>query len=445
MVDAKQRQYPCSYARGLIMKPLELFRIGLREKAFYELEWILAMFSVTLNKSPKIADYPYRIVRTDDAVGYLDSDLLFQPLKGVGLHDPIIRFDDLITLEPGDIANVSVITELTCGEALVNAAVLSYAFGNKIPCIAGYMDFGKIEQEIANRLTTDVPLEEEQADRIYVREYKEYTKAMFHLTPLNDIAVPSASPRNVTSDPEIKRLRNELITRLGPNPSPLDIARAEKKFEAMDRAWTNDYGKTFFTQDKEYNNARKKRHTWVGYEVDFLDPNKGTMIYKSLDEGIDFDNFPALVNSARDASFNRGYLTMLGGSAVKQAIQATQNCRVVEGFCGTTIGLPTIVDEENKKNLVDFYSIERGTYKLITADNVNQLVGKKVLVGSPGMCKLKHPDVCSVCVGVTNAANPRGLSAAIANISSVFMNVFMKKMHVSTISYIEFDPKRSFL
>lgn len=427
------------------MKAVDLFKLGLRNGAFYEIEWLFSIFSVTLSQAKGVADYPFRVDRKPEGVYALNMDLQPVLIEDARKDQPLLEFSTMLKLEVGDIPNVVVPIELSAGEAMVNAVVLSYAFGKKIPCMSGYMDFGKIEKEIAQRLTTDVPIEEEEHDKIYVRELKEYSRAMFFLTPLNDIAVPSASPRNVTSDPEMRKVRNEEIKRLGPNPSPLEVARAEKKLEAIDRAWTNDYGKSYFTADKEYNNARKKRHTWVGYEVDFLDPSKGKMIYKALDEGIDFSNFPALVNSSREASFNRGYLTQLGGSAVKETIQATQNCRVHSGFCGTKLGIPTIVDETNKPEIVGFYSIERGTYKPITKDNVNQLLGKKVLVSSPGFCKLKHPDVCSICVGVSNAANPRGLSAAIANISSVYMNVFMKKMHVSTIEYVEFDPMRSFM
>jgi len=420
------------------------FLRALHGGAYLKKHWVYSAFSKVFEEPEAyLADsYDYRLVRTETGYYFVDPEKN-GALTLINDGDPLERlfaFKERIMLLPNDLPNVKEKIDTLYGNALVNYIVLVYPFHDKIPFITGKISVGKIEGKIEKMLRSDVTGDQvEEPGFIYVREYLKYTQAIFFLSGLNPICVPSASPKTLTRDPRIPEIRaKELEANKDRLHDPAVIARIDKKLEEVDRAWVDDWGKNFYIKDKQYNNSRKKMFSMIGYEKAFIEGQAGTLITKSLSEGLDFKNLPAMFNSSREGSFNRGAMTMLGGVAVKEAIRAMQNSKIVPGDCGSLLGIAKLVTAQNAESLVGFYHINGGA-KEITDENVQSLIGKQILLRRPILCKTPYTDFCSVCMGKKNADNPTGLSAMVASISSVFMNVFMKKMHVSSLALAEYD------
>lgn len=417
---------------------------ALNDGTYTKKHWLFSIFSKIYEEPDfyKTNPYNYRVVRTETGFYFVD------PEKGGGLtlieeadvNAPLFAFKERISLVPNDIPNVKEKVDTTYGNVLVNYLLLVYPFHDKIPFIKGKISVPQVEKIIESKLASDVPAgAKEDPNFIYVREYLRYGQAIFYLSGLNPICVPSASPKTLTRDPRTAEIRaRELEANKDRLHDPAVIARIDKVLEDVDRAWVDDWGRDFYIKDKAYNNSRKKMFSMVGYEKGFIDGQPSTLVTKSLSEGWDFNNLPALINSSREGSFNRGAMTMLGGVAVKEAIRAMQNSKIVLGDCGSTMGIPLVITQKNASNYIGFYHIAGGV-KEITPDNVSTLVGKQILLRRPILCKTLYTDYCSVCMGKKNADNPTGLSAMVAGVGSRFMGVFMKKMHVSALALAEYD------
>jgi hypothetical protein len=187
-----------------------------------------------------------------------------------------------------------------------------------------------------------------------------------------------------------------------------------------------------------------------GLEKPFSAGDKPVLIKNSLGEGWDFKNLPAMVNSLREGSFNRGSETQLGGVAAKEAFRAFQNVSIAEKDCGSKLGLPFVVTETNKSMFVGFYALRTvrnidnpSDPMEITKENIDSLVNNKIYVRLPMLCKTSHTDFCEVCMGKQNSLNPTGLNALGADVGSTFLNAFMKKMHVSSLSLARYQPRNS--
>lgn len=425
---------------------------AIRDQAFMLNAWTLSVFTEILEKEDEwLKDpYPYRVVRKEGKTYYVTKEKTLELIDGVKATDRVLELDTPFDLKPGDLLNIVKPVETTASEMLMNAAVLIYPFGSQFEYKTGSWDAGFVETMTEKLLTSDPAEGEEEKDNVmYVKKLKTCSKVLSGLTALNAYFVPTASPRNITFDPKLIEARDkgvaELIKR-GAENDPIELAKLEKELEAIDRAWCNDYGKTFYTEAKEFNNARKKMFTHVGYEKDFLNADKGKLNRMSLAEGLNLEMFAETVNGSREGSYNRGRLTMLGGADVKSAIRSSQNNRVVPGFCGTTLGQEWFVNSWDLATLNGFYYLTKGKMPTeINIDNFQSLVGKTLFVASAGFCIEKYTDVCSICIGKAGASRPNALALNISDVSSVNMYRFMKKMHVTSITLTPLMLSRTIL
>lgn len=434
------------------MNRIDFYLSALRDQAFLLNAWTLSVFTEILEEEDAwLSDpYHYRVVRKEGKAYFVNKTGSLELIDDVKGNDPILPLNTPLDLKPGDLINVDRPVKTTVSEAFMNAAVLCYPFGNFFPYKEGKWDAGYVEEMTQKHLVSDpLPGEDPKPGTMSVSQLEKVSQVLLGLTALNAYFVPTASPRNITFDPEMIKLRDKRIKELeesGKINDPIELAKMEKELEAMDRAYCNDYGKTFFTEAKEFNNARKKMFLHVGYEKDFLDDGKGKYNKKSLAEGINLEMFAETVNGSREGSYNRGRLTMLGGADVKSAIRSTQNRRVVTGFCGTNLGIRTKVYRWSFDMLNGFYYLVKGKAPVeITNENFPSLVGKIIEVASPGFCREGFTDVCSICIGKAGASRPNALPLNITDISSANMYKFMKKMHVTSIQLTELVLDRTIL
>lgn len=433
------------------MGKLEYFINALRTQAFTKKEWVIKCFSEFTQdaEEPTIIQlYPYYLRQQGRSLTYW--------LEGTWYtiddytSGPLFSFQDEVVLMPGDIDNITYKTETTVGLLFVNAAVLCYAFGDKI----GYQNdspfsANHIARLIEPLLTDDVASgESEDPKRIYVREYKHFGQAMYQLAGYSALCVPGATPRSITRNPEAIKLKAQLIAenkdRLN---DPAVIARIEQAIVALDREWINgDEAKNFYIKDKAITNSRKRQHYMVGLEKGL--GSTPVLVDGALADGIDYTKLPAYCNQSREGSHSRGSETQLGGVVAKETLRATQNASITEKDCGATIGFPFELRADNANMFIGFSHIvaTRGSdvrIEDITEDNIKLLIGRKINLRSPMLCKTTRTDYCEVCMGRINSLSPDGLNALSAEVGSTFLGAFMARMHNTTVTLRRYRPSIS--
>jgi hypothetical protein len=418
------------------------------QPAYLKKHWVISIFSIVYEEPDEWTKnpYPYRLQRRADGFYFLDPTLNGEWVRidrdVSALSKPLVSPESTVTLQPGDLPNVSIKTPTTYGNLIFNAIALVYPFGNKIPFVTGKASVKKIEAHIAELLTDNVGVDElEDPDKIYVHEYLRFGKAMGQLQGLNYLFVPSASPKTLTTDPRIHELRAKLIAEHKDNlTDPTVVAGILSELQKVDRAWVDDDGRDFYIKDKSYDQVRSKTKLMVGYEQPFAEGEKGTTITNSLEEGWDFTKLPSMINTARTGSYNRGAETMLGGVKAKEAFRNFQNASISEDDCGTLLGVAEQINNNNFASLVGFSIVERGVSIYIdNPEKASAYVGKTIYRRSPMLCKTSHTDFCKTCMGSKLSENPNALGAIAAAVGSQFLLAFMKKMHVTNLKATRYN------
>lgn len=438
------------------MNKRQYFIEALQADAYLRKEWIISTFSLVLNAPSKNVEgyqpYPYEIIpNPDDPKGYYFADpnngLQLTKIDDAERHQALFSVQEHVTLKPGDLKNVKQEINTRYGNALVNAMLLVWPFGDKIPFMTGRIKGKAIESMVAAKLTdTPEPGAPRDPTRFYVDELLKMCEAAGALGGISTvIGVPGASKKTMTIDPAIPKRRDELLKQHAHElHDPAIMAKIEGELTAMDRAWLKgDTAEEFYIKDATIDVSRKRCFIAVGAETGFGDSSKGiNPITTSLQEGWDMARMPQLVDNLRHGSYGRGKQTAMGGESVKYFYRIFQNTRVAEDDCGTTEGLDWVITADTVSNFVGLY--QAGTTKgspSLTEDQLKAFIGKKIKIRSPMLCKTEAPSFCARCVGDSLASSPTGLHIAASDVGSTFMNIFMKAMHGKALKVARYDFK----
>ena len=435
------------------MKKREYFLRALHEGVYRKKAWIISAFSITQNDGMEsIADnpFPYRLFKQDGHYYFMDpeQDGAVEMLEA-DPEKPPFSFGEKITLESREIPNVPEKTETTYGNLLFNYATLVHAFGDKIDFVTGRVNIKDIEKKIEPILVDDPPEGQPVAkDTISVGEFRRFANAVFFLTGLTQLCVPSASKKTMSVSPEVLKRRDELLEQHKDQlHDPAVVAKIEQELVAMDKKWfEGDEAEGFYIKDKSFDVVRKKSHIMYGLEEGFHDETgERHFIPTSLEEGWDTDKMPAMINSLREGTYSRGTLTALGGESVKFFNRVFQNVTIEGEDCGATMGMGWTVTPRNHKQFEGFYLVTGGKPKLIEVGETNSLVGKDIVVRSPMFCKTPGTSYCETCMGTQNAQYPKGLGAAASEVGSQFMGMFMAAMHGKALKTARYNIDESLL
>lgn len=410
--------------------------------------WVNSAFSVIVAESSQ-TPYPYALRRTEASYEYyLDGD--WHVLPDTDPQQPLFRFREAVVVHPGDIANHprGEALSTTYGNWLVNHLLLALPFGDRIPFQVGHVDIGKIEKIIVERLTDDPEDETVQPEphQIFVREYLQFCQHALSLVTYAPMTVISLTPKAMTGHPKAREVRAQLEEQYKDQlTDPSIVARIGKQLEDLDREWLKDDPSMDFYSikaGKYFGAVRKKLYYMFGAESPFQDGTQVEYVRNSLEEGIDPENLPVLINSLRYGSFNRGAQTQLGGESTKTIYRMMGTVRIAEEDCGVSFGIPTLITETNKTQYLGFWIIERGQNILLSADNIDRYVGKRPELRGPLTCKTAGKNVCSKCIGEALAEQPNGLPAAAANLGGRFLSLFLSKMHGTVLATHKWEPNK---
>ena len=438
------------------MKKLELFILAMAAEEYRRSAWVISAFSMIAEDRDawKKEPYPYRISQQPDGHYFVDPTQNNQLtlIEDAPASLPPFHIKEAIVLNAGDLPNVTSTVTTNYGTALVNAIVLCYPFKNKIPYIAEKFNPAMLEKIITKRFQ-DTPEDPALRDdkHIYVDEYLKFTDAMFSLEAYTQLCVPAYTEKSLSQCPGIYALRDQLIEKYKDRlHDPATIAVIDAALIAFYKEWLKgDESEGFLIEKKSIDIVRKRLLMMHGAETGLEDNVDVVLIKNSLSEGWDISAFPAMNNSLRAGSFNRGQQTELGGVAVKELLRAASNLRVTDNDCGSTMGVDIVTGPSDQDKLIGFTAIEKVSTKTaqfvgdsqisfsntkITEDNVGTYLGKKVTLRSPMFCQLEKTDYCRTCVGDKLASSPTGLPTVVSAYGSAFLATFMSAAHSKALS-----------
>jgi hypothetical protein len=416
----------------------DLFMLAMKASEYKRRSFVISAFSV-IQEAPdawKRQPYPYRIVQTPAGVFFVDpnNEMQLTLIDDVKSGEAIYYAKEQVQITKGEVLNCSENITTTYGRLLFNYTVIINSFKNKIPYLNMKVSPKQIEDLIIGRLKDNPEKEEDRNDTdIYVSEYLDFSNAMFYLTGFTQICVPAATPKTITGAPGIAELKDKLLEENKDRlHDPAVIAKIDAELVAFDKAYMKgDLGEGFLINTgKSYDIVRKKLYGMHGAEVGLEEKVDVDLIKNSLSQGWDIEKFPAMNNSLRAGSFNRGAQTALGGESVKWLLRASSNMNVTLDDCGSNLGIVINVNASNIHKLVGFSVVTKGGSKLIeTIEEANSYINKKIMLRSPMFCKLTKTDFCKTCVGTNLSASPTGLSVAISEFGSAVLSMFLKASH----------------
>lgn len=407
--------------------------LAIKLEAYKYKSWVLETFS----KTEKSGNAKHPLGLTITGKQYSFTNPITNQVEVIEDSDstrPLFTFQDKINLKAGDLVNLKEDVSTTTGQVIVNAYMLINPFKDKVDYQAGIFDINKVEDEIAKRLVDDVQYTNSKSYKvdnpIYVSEYMEFIDSSLGLEGFSQLAVPSATPRMLSTDPNIEKRKKELLEQNKDNlDDPSVIANIEAELVEMDKQWMKgDVGEGFLTTDKQYGEVRKKLHIMYGLQTGFGETSDTAT--NSLVQGWGAEEMPGMVNALREASYARGKGTAMGGYETKIVNRMLQNVNIGSDDCGTDLGWDVTLTSKEIKNYIGFYYVNSSKKPvLITEDNKNSLVGKTIRLRSPQFCKEKGETYCKTCMGKPNSENENALSAYVAEITSRLMTLQMKAMH----------------
>jgi hypothetical protein len=451
------------------MTILDYFLHGLQNNLHLRKEWVVSLFAVTeLPKNPNELKYDYQLLNIDGNYSYIDptTNELFV-FDSAPVTEPLLSHKTTVDIKSGDLPNVSSDLTTTIGNLLFNALVLVYPFKDKIPYINKQASIRAIEKIISNRLiddpdTSDVPTNidigmqnlldstteptgvntDPTTSPITVSEYKTFAEAALALAGYATLFVPAATKRTLVPAPGYEELKKQLFAKYKDRLNDATvIAEIEQQLFLLDDKWIKedpDFG--FVRSNKTMRVARKKMFYMQGIETGFAEDGDFTLIPTSLNEGWDITKLPAMVNSLRDGSFNRGAQTALGGEKTKTIFRVMTGAVIDTEDCGSKLGITKIVSKDTSNVYLGSTAIlPDGSQTVINEATMTPYLGQSILIRSPLYCLSGHNNYCAKCVGEFIRGHENSLGVIAAACGSQLLLLFMKKMHGTILSTVKYD------
>lgn len=431
------------------MNKVDYYVLCMRTETYKLRDWVISAFCV-VDPRPHITEvsYPYQLIYdpADPEALFFASPLengQYESVKieGSSATRALYHAKESLDLPANVLPLEHDAMNTTYGIILGNMYLLHYPFRNKFKFHNGVIT-KKFEDQLIDRFTDNVkPGEEEDPNKIYVREYALYGEAMGAIAGFDKIFASSGSVKALTVDPKVIALRDELIKKHKHELNDIRVqAMIEEAVVAADKAsFKGDPAEDFLITGKSFNPTRKKQLIMIGGSAGFGEEGAGgNFIAKSLRDGWDVDDIPIHANEARSGSYNRGKDTALGGTEVKNGTRMAMNTKISEDFCGTKRGMPVTIAEYDKSMYYGLYVVGKDQPIVISKENVSEYIGKPIMVHSPIYCLSEGDAFCKTCIGDGWSKLPHGMSNVVTNIGDVLMYDRMKRMHGKALSTGEF-------
>ena len=356
--------------------------------------------------------------------------LILVHLQSNALEVPF-RMDERFYIEKDMIANYTEDTPLLtdAGKYFANQLILAKPFGDKIPYINEAFKLGKIDDKVAGLIISN---------QITRDQYNEYMNNGYWYGFDGTIATATWSEKSITTDPSLPAKRAELLEKYKDKIHDPSVAIAlEKQLTDLDRQYLKgDSSEPFYavTAGKSFGEARKKMYSIFGLGVKF-GQGKGAYDFTahSLEDGWEPQDVARIANDVRRGSYGRSKETAKGGDQTKQVLRMFQDVQMLDKDCGTKRGLTVHLTENNKGFFMNRYLT---TGELLTDKNIDNYVGKTVLIRSPMFCESKNNYCAKCCGSLFEKIGTKNIGMQALSVCSTFVSIAMKTMHASSLKTV---------
>ena len=424
------------------MNKRDYFLLAYRNRMHLHRWWLLRTFSPPsatpendlygINET-NLATVGYVYVNDKGQYVAVDEDCKPRIIDGVTPGSPLFGIKETVTFQPGDLLIIKEKTDTFYSNAILNIVLFEYPFKDKIP----YQN-----KRLKAETPDDLVLDALKDKRITVAEYRAYTRACGYITCLATVCAPTATEKSIIAPKQIHKLRDQLIKENKDKlTDPVTVSNIESQlYSAYKEHIKGDEFEGFMASTNKLEVSIKKAYLTFGAEPSLDDPKKVTMATRSLSEGLDIKDFPAMANSLRMGSYNRGKETQLGGEAAKFNNRIFQNTEIVEEDCKTTVYLPVWVTEHNKDRFIGRYIVNKDQLVLVSKPLTP---GSWIMLRSPQTCKTTGGNFCRVCMGKEIQESVSKLGPMVAEIGGIFLKQSLAKFHAAMIKTSKYDYKQS--
>ena len=421
------------------MKRFDLLLEGIEKGRHLDVDWILSM--TTLSKYPYSDEVrtwkPYDIAIDRDSgkrmfFDPVDDNVTWSRVEDVGELSAIILYKEKVTVKPGDLPNIKESFVTTIGNFLLNLYLLATPFGDRIPYINKKMTAGDFTDPVSAALASDL---------ISITEYLVFCEMADFINNFWGVSTPTGSEKTMQVSQNVLALKEKLLKEhAGELDNAVVVTGIEKQLIAQDAEdFKGDVAEDFFVSSKSRAISRKKAR--IMYGLDDGLGGKPSLNTKALSEGLSTDSLPIAADSTRAASYSRGFLTAQGGELVNYLYRVFMNTKITRDDCGTKEGVAIEITTVNMKRYLGRYMFDAsGKTVLIGLDNIKSLVGKNVIIRTPGRCKEKAPNFCAHCTDEFFFKSRESVHIETSLPGSVIMNDRMKAMHGREFKIAIFDP-----
>ena len=370
------------------------------------------------------------------------ADMVDSSVKNVsGKHSPRYNTWDKITIPANYFYDGQKEITSTLGRFIINKFVLQ---GAGLISISGYKDIVFKKSSLGD-LDNDVGQYylENKIDRNTFNLYLDRRDTLGYWT--NGMLAHTISERMLKPLPEVEKKKAELIEKY---KDELDAGNIDIMTKISDEliAYAKDILKgdpgmdLYDSGDLDFNNNYKNNSILKGAVMNKI-TNEYDFIGSSFMDGIEIKDIPAHANSILASQYPASIATKDAGYLGKKLLALLQMMEIDEEGtdCGTKNLIPVKITKSNKSNMVYSYINSDGQLLMLDNSNINQYVGKTVMMRSPMSCI--NEKICSKCAGqlfYLLGAKHAGLFAT--QISHADLNLALKAKHNSCIDLYTLDP-----
>lgn len=275
-------------------------------------------------------------------------------------------------------------------------------------------------------------------DKITTIELKEWENTMQWFMPFETILSPNHTEKMVTCTKVINKKKAELLKKYKKdvdegNPAVIEQIEKElldfaKEYMGDDPSMDTLYSGTM----GNFKNNFKNMYIMKGAMRD-PDPNtkqKYRCVTGSFIDGISAEEYSTIAGGATEGAYARGKKTENGGYFEKLCVAAYNSLQLDPAGtdCGTKHYVEVNLDKKNIKDYMYSYVIKNnGSLDLITSENMESYIGKKVKLRFASMCESKT-GICNKCAGELfyKMGDNRRVGLVIASIPDKLKLVSMK-------------------
>lgn len=350
------------------------------------------------------------------------------------------NYTDIIDLNPSQSPTKKSL-RTTLGRYVLYRALISYC---ELEDIIPFFDkpieknyFKSIEKEIAYAYQTDKINTDTIKKYIDTRDWIGY---QWHT-----IFCTSFSPAVIKIHPEVRKLKNQLLTQYKDELDKGDAVVSEKIEKALvdktKECFKGDLGMDLYNSGARGSLENNYKNNYL-YRGAVENPLTGgyDIIRSALSDGLKKEDIPSTSNSILSGAYPKACGTANSGYIAKQLLAQlqTESLDVKGSDCGSKNTINFVLTDDAK---VDYrYIVENGKLVLLTRENKSKYVGKLIHMRSPMCCVGKK--ICNICAGEQYYIQEiENIGLLGVKLSGSLTNGNMKKFHSNLIKSTEINPK----